>query len=157
MLSFLSRKRQQSEHSSENLENQLSFSVLSSSAVLPTKQHSTDAGYDLYSANDSIVEKGQSKLINTNIAVKLPLNHCGLIAGRSGLALHHSILVHSGVIDRGFCGGIGVILFNLGSENYSIKRGDRIAQLVVAKLFDSEDQPATPSKRGNRGFGSSGI
>lgn len=132
----------------------LKFYSLSEHAVIPNKRHTGDAGYDLYSIINIKLQKGERHLFNTNIRVELPPGYCGLIKGRSGLAIHHGILVHPGVIDSGYLGDLGVILFNLGQQEYTIKRGDRIAQLVVVKHWQDKNEGS--SCRGTEGFGSSG-
>src|SRR5690348_15338940 len=90
----------------------LAFISLTAYATIPTKQFQSDAGYDLYSPNDVTILAGHSRLINTNIRVDLPEGYCGLVCGRSGLAFHHSILTHQGVIDQGYKGDIAILLFN---------------------------------------------
>ena len=104
-------------------------------AITPTKTNELDAGYDLHSLKDFCITPGSSKLIYTGIQVIFPKGYCGIIHGRSGLAGRHSILTHTGVIDYGYEGEIGVILFNLSKQNYTILKGDRIGQLVISKIF----------------------
>jgi dUTP pyrophosphatase len=159
MFSFLHNKIKRSNESPEKVsEDTIVFHKLSESAVIPTKRHASDAGYDLSSTIDLNLKSGSNHLFNTNIRVELPIGYCGTIYGRSGLALHNSITAHPGIIDQGYTGDLGVILFNLGKENYVIRKGDRIAQLVVVKVWqpldlDGQTQGETREKLG---FGSTG-
>ena len=133
----------------------IQFIKLSEEAILPTKSHELDAGYDLHVVCDSILHPGTSKLIYTKIQVEFPKGYCGVIHGRSGLAARNSILAHSGVIDYGYQGEIGVVLFSLAKETHKILKGDRIAQLVITRILPPPTD-CEPSKRGKRGFGSTG-
>ncbi|KAB1503741.1 dUTP diphosphatase [Corynebacterium sp. 320] len=132
---------------------------------LPRRAHPTDAGIDLYSAKDVIIEPGRRVLVGTGIALGLEPGTVGLIHPRSGLALKHglSIVNTPGTIDADYRGEVKVCLINLDQEeSVSIQRGDRIAQLVVQHVVlcevdeaDSvEDLGAT--ERGDGGYGSTG-
>ncbi len=132
---------------------------LSRNAFIPNKAYQSDAGFDLHADEDVILPPFQRKLIYTNIQIYLPRGCYGRIAPRSGLALSHGIDVMGGVIDRGYSGNIGVILINLSDAIYNITKGDRIAQLIIEKIFtpfmiEVVNFPVT--KRHNKGFGSSG-
>ncbi len=101
-------------------------------------------------------------MIPTGIAVAIPEGHTGLVAPRSGLAARHGISVVNGpgVVDAGYRGEINVILINHGTAPLELKRGDRIAQLVVTpvvlpELVEVDELPE--STRGAGGFGSSGL
>lgn len=122
-----------------------------------------DAGADLSSAHDLVIQPGERVLVPTGFAVAIPERHCGLVLSRSGLALKHGIAVLNspGLIDSGYRGELKVILVNHGQEAVSIERGQRIAQLVVVDLPDaayvvSDELPDGPDQRGEDGFGSSG-
>ena len=86
-------------------------------AIIPTKANSSDAGYDLYALNGTIIEKNTHRLIKTGISMAIPEGHVGLIWPRSGLAYKHGLDVFAGVIDSGYRGDIGVILFNSQYNN----------------------------------------
>ena len=133
----------------------IQFIKTTDSGVIPTKTNDSDAGYDLYALKDYCIASRESKLIYTNIQVKFPKGYCAVVHGRSGLAARHSILAHTGIIDYGYEGEIGVILFNLSKENYKILKGDRIGQIVVSKIFPPPEN-CENTKRAKRGFGSSG-
>jgi dUTP pyrophosphatase len=135
-------------------------------ADLPLPSYMTDgsAGMDIYAAiqNDIEIAPFETKLIPTSLAMQLPIGYECQVRSRSGLALKNGIfaLNSPGTIDSDYRGEIGVILSNFSNDKYTIKRGDRIAQLVVAKYervewnqVDSLDE----SRRATGGFGSSGI
>jgi len=106
-----------------------------------------------------IIPSFQRKLVFTNIQIYLPNKCYGRIAPRSGLSLNHGIDVMGGVIDKGYSGNIGIILINFSEENFIINKGDRIAQLIVEKIFTPEIIEVSnfpKSKRGKSGFGSTG-
>ena len=129
-------------------------------AIIPTKANSSDAGYDLYALDGTIVEKNTHRLIKTGISMAIPEGHVGLIWPRSGLAYKHGLDVFAGVIDSGYRGDIGVILFNSQYNSYEISKGDRIAQILIQKvedyeLLEVEDLDSTERNCG--GFGSSGA
>lgn len=121
-----------------------------------------DAGADLRSAIDTVISPGERVLVPTGIAIALPEGFVGLIHPRSGLALRHglSIVNTPGTIDAGYRGEIKVLLINLDPrEPIQIRRGDRIAQLVVQR-FETVEFVAVgelpDSERGDGGYGSSG-
>jgi dUTP pyrophosphatase len=130
---------------------------------LPKQAHANDAGVDLYSRIDKILEPGERALIPTGIAVSIPEGYAGFVQPRSGLALKHglSIVNTPGLIDPHYRGEIGVILINLDKNNsFEIKRGMKIAQLVFQKVAEplwEEVEDLDITERGEKGFGSSGF
>ena len=138
----------------------LNVKKLHESAVVPTKANSADAGYDLYALEGTIVDKHCHKLIKTGISMQIPDGYVGLIWPRSGLAYKHGIDVFAGVIDSTYRGDIGVILYNSQYSNYTIEKGDRIAQIIFQKIEDFDlhvVENLDDSTRGTGGFGSSGT
>jgi dUTP pyrophosphatase len=131
-------------------------------AVLPTYAHgpAEDAGMDLCAVEDAILEPGIARLVATGLTVEIPPGHEAQVRPRSGLALRHSITMPNapGTIDPGYRGEVRVILLNLGREPYTIRAGDRIAQMIVAKYEAVEwlEEDLAQSVRGSGGFGSSG-
>jgi dUTP pyrophosphatase len=130
---------------------------------LPAYASEDAAGLDLLAAVDAAIElaPGARKLIPTGISLALPRGYEAQIRPRSGLALKHGIgLLNSpGTIDADYRGEIGVILINHGEAPFTIARGDRIAQLVVApvtRLAWAESDTLPESARGKGGFGSTG-
>ncbi len=129
--------------------------------LIPAKAHADDAAFDLRSRTDISVPVNRSTLIPTGVFIELPVNYEAQIRPRSGLALKHNITLTNspGTIDAGYRGEIGVIMFNHGPETFEIKRGDRIAQMVIAELPEVELELApelTKTDRGTGGFGSTG-
>jgi dUTP pyrophosphatase len=139
---------------------EIAVKLLDENLPLPQYQHAGDAGLDLPSRIDFVLEPGQRAAIPTGIAVAIPRGYAGLVLPRSGLAARHGIaLVNSpGLIDSGYRGEIAVVMINTDKrEAFHIKRGDRIAQLVVQRVeeavlirVDELDETA----RGTGGFGS---
>lgn len=132
---------------------------LSDKACLPKRQTSGAAGYDLYSAQELIIPSRQHKLVGTDLMIQVPDGTYGRIAPRSGLCLKYGIDVGAGVIDSDYRGTVGVILFNHSDQDFSIKIGDRIAQLILERISTPEVMEVDSlenSSRGEGGFGSTG-
>ena len=131
-------------------------------AVIPRYAHGPeeDAGMDLHAVESVALAPGETKLVPTGLTIELPPGFEAQIRPRSGLALKYSITLPNSpaTIDPGYRGEIRVIMFNLGRADYKIEKGDRIAQLVVAKYeaIDWEESELSDSERGAGGFGSSG-
>jgi len=131
-------------------------------ARLPEYVHGPgeDAGMDLRSVEDATLEPGVPRLVGTGITIELPPGWEGQVRPRSGLALRHAITMPNapGTIDPGYRGEVRVILLNLGREPYTVRAGDRIAQLIVARYEQVEwvEGELGDSARGAGGFGSSG-
>lgn len=130
---------------------------------MPRRAHRGDAGVDLYARENVTLAPGERSLVGTGIAIALPLGTVGLIHPRSGLALRQglSIVNTPGTIDADYRGEIKVCLINLDQrEPIQIRRGDRIAQLVVQEVllpeFEEVSQLDT-TERGSGGYGSTGI
>lgn len=128
----------------------------------PVKAHATDAGYDLVSTVTQKLFSGQRLMVPTGLHVNLPAGTVGYVCSRSGMAAVHGIAVLNapGVIDPGYTGEVFVNLINLGSEPYTVQRGDRIAQLIIHNTVEVDWQHATEFKdtqRGNNGHGSTGA
>ena len=127
----------------------------------PKKAHIDDAGYDLYSRIDVELAPMSGTAVPVGFAMELPSGYEAQIRPRSGLAAKHHITVTNspGTVDANYRGEVKAILSNLGNAPFTIKRGDRIAQMVICKLPEIElKEAATLSKsdRGTGGFGSSG-
>ncbi|MFM7139194.1 MAG: dUTP diphosphatase [Actinomycetes bacterium] len=132
------------------------------SAIIPTYAKPGDAGADLYAIEEKTLKPGERALVKTGIAIALPEGYVGLVHPRSGLALKNGISVVNspGTIDSGYRGEIGVVLINHDlNESFSVKVGDRIAQLVIQKfetaIFKTVSQ-LPPSERASGGYGSTG-
>lgn len=129
-------------------------------AKLPAYAHGPleDAGLDLCAVERTVLEPGIAQAVPTGIAIELQPGYEAQVRPRSGLALKHSLTVNFGTIDPGYRGEIRVVMFNLGRSNYTVEKGDRIAQLVVARYeaIEWEEGELGDSARGAGGFGSSG-
>lgn len=141
-------------------------------AILPTQSTIYAAGWDLYAAEDVRVGSGQRQMVKTGISLEIPEGYAGLIWPRSGLAVKNGIDVLAGVIDSDYRGEIIVCLLNTNfkiktgpdkwttGQDLDIKKGDRIAQLIIQEIPDvkMEFTTAKPKEtsRGSKGFGSSG-
>ena len=131
---------------------------------LPISASKFSSGVDLLSAeaSDNVLKPGKIKLISTGIKIMIPKGYEGQIRPRSGLALKHGITVLNtpGTIDSDYRGIVKVILINLGEGDFNIQRGDRIAQLVIQKIFSLNFklvETLDKTKRGEGGFGHSGV
>lgn len=129
-------------------------------AIMPTRGSDGAVGYDLYSSEDAVVpcQAGRA-LVGTGIALSIPDGLYGRVAPRSGLAVKHCINVGAGVIDPDYTGEIKVVLFNHGEKDFEIKKGDRIAQLVLERCETphiKEISIVEDTERGSGGFGSTG-
>src|SRR6056300_720355 len=130
-------------------------------AIVPTRGSDRSVGYDLYSSEDAMVpcQAGRA-LVGTGITVVLPEGVYGRVAPRSGLAVKHCINVGAGVIDPDYTGEIKVVLFNHGEKDFEIKKGDRIAQLILERCetpIIKEIGLLEETLRGDGGFGSTGL
>jgi dUTP pyrophosphatase len=130
-------------------------------AVLPHYAHGPqeDAGMDLRSTERVVVSPGVAVGVPTGIAIELPPGYEAQIRPRSGLALKNSMSCNFGTIDPGYRGEIKVVMFNFGKADYTVEKGDRIAQIVIAKyeaIEWEEGDDLSDSVRGAGGFGSSG-
>lgn len=138
---------------------------------MPSKAHKTDAGYDLYSREEKVIKAGKSAVFDTGVHIEMPKIHISdgmlsmkyipvaYVKGRSGLCIKHDIVAFDGTVDDGYVGSIAVKLFNMGDEDYTVQKGDKIAQLVIGLVVPTTIQivdELAETERGNNGFGSSG-
>ena len=139
---------------------------LKNSEGLPIPHYQTEnsAGVDLYAAveGEMVIGSGMWKLVPTGIAIAIPEGYEGQVRPRSGLALKHGIgmLNAPGTIDADYRGEISIILFNFSDKPFTIHRGDRIAQLVFARLEKAKFervQALSETTRGTGGFGHTGV
>ena len=163
----------------------IKFKKLSQTAIAPNKSHYNDSGFDLYADEDAILAYGETKVIATNIALELPDGFMADVRPRSGLTSKTALRVQYGTVDAGYRGNIGIICDNVdnlykvktidnklhaiitGDQDailtyntaIEIKRGDKIAQLVIQRIPDIELIEAdelNETARGAGGFGSTG-
>jgi dUTP pyrophosphatase len=131
---------------------------------LPAAASAGSSGCDLRAAlaGEVVLRPGERLLVPTGLALEIPPGWEGQVRPRSGLALRHGIgMVNApGTIDSDYRGEVGVLLINLGAEPFTLRRGDRIAQLVIARVESVEWEEAEAldgSDRGEGGFGSTGV
>ncbi|XP_008851180.1 deoxyuridine 5'-triphosphate nucleotidohydrolase, mitochondrial isoform X5 [Nannospalax galili] len=139
--------------------SRLRFVRLSEHATAPTRGSARAAGYDLYSAYDYTVPPMEKAVVKTDIQIAVPSGCYGRVAPCSGLAVKHFMDVGAGVIDEDYRGNVGIVLFNFGKEEFEVKKGDRIAQLICERIFYpelEEVQALADTERGSGGFGSTG-
>ena len=133
---------------------------LNNNAALPKRGTEGAAGYDLCAAQSCTIPAGGKGLVKTGISVQFPTGLYARIAPRSGLALKKFIDVGAGVVDADYRGEVGVVLFNHGDQDFEVKMGDRIAQLILEKISTpavEEVSGLDETVRGSGGFGSTGI
>ncbi len=142
----------------------LKFKFLNENAKLPSFGSNFAAGMDVYSSEDLIISSLQSKIIKTGLAMAWEgvdaENYYLRIAPRSGLAAKNGIFVNAGVIDYDYRGEIGVVLYNSKNEDFVVRKGDRIAQMILEKITRpkiSLVEELTSTERGVGGFGSTGV
>ena len=163
----------------------IGFKKLTEDATMPTKAHADDSGFDLVASEDVIVEPGATVVVPTGIAVQLPKGYEATVRPRSGVTAKTKLRVQLGTIDNGFTGSIGVIVDNIAETNedndpcillidntvtrfddgspsntYFIRKGDKIAQIVITRLPEvvgTEVFEIDKTVRGSNGFGSTGV
>jgi dUTP pyrophosphatase len=140
----------------------LKIKRLKKDAIIPAYQSEEAAGFDLHSVEDAVIKRGERKLIKTGLAFEIEKGYEVQIRPRSGLAFKYgiSVLNSPGTIDSDYRGEIKVLLINLGEEDFEIKKGDRIAQAVIAPVIQAkiiEVDELSDTKRGAGGFGSTGV
>ena len=138
------------------------FRKIDAEAKLPSYAHPGDAGMDVCSAEEAVLQPGERKLVRTGLVMMLPPDAEAQVRPRSGLALKHGVTVLNtpGTIDAGYRGEVGVILANFGAEPYKVEKGARIAQIVVAPVVRAEIEETDvtdETARGAGGFGSTGA
>lgn len=142
---------------------ELQIKLLDQDLPMPRYQHAGDAGLDLPSRVDAVLEPGERATIPTGIAVAIPGGYAGFVLPRSGLASRHGIaLVNSpGLVDSGYRGEMAIVMINTDRrEPFHIKRGDRIAQLVILRVEEVcliKVESLDDTSRGDGGFGSTGT
>ncbi len=141
----------------------IEIKLLYSTVSPPDQAYHGDAGVDLKSRIDVDLAPGARALVPTGIAISIPDGHAGFVQPRSGLAIHHGVsLVNApGLIDSKYRGEISVIMINHDlNETFSVKTGEKIAQLVIQEVVTPEFQVVDEldqTDRGVGGFGSSGV
>ena len=134
---------------------------LNDNAILPEKQHDSDAGYDLHSIEEIILKPSKIYKVRTGIAIQIPNNYGGLVLPRSGLSSKYGIsLINTpGLIDSGYRGELLIPLINHSSNEYTINKTERVAQLMLLEIPEVKIEVTSDldeSDRDSKGFGSTG-
>lgn len=165
----------------------LCIKLLSENATIPTRNNPTDSGLDLYAAEDVVIEPGETVIVKTDIAIELDSGYEAQIRPRSGVTAKTKLRVQLGTVDADYRGNVGIIVDNIAPINtgytkpfylginsepvqdapaetsvftYKIRKGDKLAQLVVVPItLPSVEvvEELNDTARGNNGFGSSGT
>jgi len=151
------------------------FVKLNNLAIVPSRQKTGDAGYDLYSTESVRIKPMSRALVSTGLSIEVPQGYYARIAPRSGLAVKNGIDVLAGVVDSSYRGEVKVVLMNLSIDlasmmgltpniagsnfDFNIKAGDRIAQLIIEKYHavDWQQVESLSTTERTGGFGSTGV
>ena len=139
---------------------EIKIKKLHSNAIIPNYAHKGDAGMDIYSCEDTIIYPKQRKAVSTGISIALPENYVSLVWDKSGIALKQGITTLAGVCDSGYRGEYKIVLLNTTTKNYKIKKGQKIAQILIQKIETPEIKEVEnldETSRGDGGFGSTGL
>jgi dUTP pyrophosphatase len=132
--------------------------VLDEGAKMPEFAHTWDGGLDLFTNEDGYIRANNYRTFDTGTHLEIPEGYVGLIRSRSGLMVNHG-LTTDGTIDSHYVGSIRVCLLNKGGRRYEVKKGDKIAQIVIVKCEHPELElvdKLEDTDRGDNGFGSTG-
>lgn len=150
-----------------NWNDMVNIFKLDPNATIPSRNNNTDCGLDLYCLEDTFIPHQTTRVVKTGIAMQIPEGYLGKVFDRSSMSLK-GLATGAGVIDPGYTGDISVVLHNLTYHHdvdltfrsgYWVRKGDKIAQIVLSKIELMEPREVTTlwtSDRGNNGFGSSG-
>lgn len=140
----------------------LKVKKLNENAIIPAYQSDGASGFDLHASESTEIKAGEVCAVKTGLAFEIPRGFEIQVRPRSGLAFKNGIGVLNapGTIDSDYRGEVMVILFNFGKEIFKIKKGDRIAQAVLSQIFVANliiSDELDLTKRGEKGFGSTGV
>lgn len=135
--------------------------ILHPDAVMPSYEHQEDAGFDLYSVEDVLVYPGCTAFIPTGLAFEIPRGYELQIRMRSGASLDTPLIVANapGTVDAGFRGEVAIIMRNISSTGFTVRKGSRLAQGVISPVAQAtfiRSDRLDPSSRGSGAFGSTG-
>lgn len=140
---------------------EIEVKLLHADALAPVRAHPGDGGADLFSVDEIVIPPGERREVGTGIALAIPQGYAGFVQPRSGLAFKHGIMVVNspGLIDAGYRGEVRVSLYNSARVPFCVKKGERVAQLVIQRIEEPSFVSVTElpeTSRGAGGFGSSG-
>ncbi len=128
-------------------------------AIIPSYAHPGDAGLDVFSLEEKNLASGERYLFKTGISISLPEGYAALIWDKSGLAANYGIKTMGGVIDAGYRGEYKIVLLNTSKNSYNVKKGDKIAQILIQPVVNAgieEVDDLDKTARGAGSFGSTG-
>lgn len=131
---------------------------LEDGALAPSRAHETDAGLDLYALRGGLVRAHQAATFHTGVHAELPEGTVGILMPKSGMMTRHDLLTF-GVVDEGYTGEIMVHIFNCGDEDYSVRAGDKISQMLIVPVrYENVEivEEISGGARADSGFGSTG-
>lgn len=138
----------------------IKFKKLADNARLPSRNHETDTGYDIYAVESKVIWAGDSDIVDVGLQVAyIEPGFWFRIEPRSGLGFKHGIQPHLGVIDQAYRGYLSVKLYNFSKLAHNVKAGDRIAQIVIYPVVNADMEftdTIEETKRSDAGLGSSG-
>nr|3SO2_A Chain A, Chlorella dUTPase [Chlorella variabilis] len=143
-----------------SLREALRVHLLNEHAVLPKRGSAGAAGFDLASCEDTEVPARGRAVVKTGLQIAIPPGTYARVAPRSGLAVKHFIDTGAGVVDEDYRGEVGVVLFNHGETPFQVRRGDRVAQLILERIATPEVvevESLDETTRGTGGYGSTGV
>ena len=146
----------------ENTRIKIKIKKLNPEAIIPHYSHEGDAGMDVYSCEDYLINPLERKLISTGLIFEIPRGFEIQVRPKSGLALKSGITVLNtpGTLDSGYRGELKIILFNTSNKLYQVKKSEKIAQIVLARYEEAEIEETnelSQTKRAEGGFGSTGL
>jgi dUTP pyrophosphatase len=139
---------------------QIKIKKLHRDAIIPKYAHEGDAGMDLHSIEEVTIHPGERVVIGTGISIELPKDYVVLVWDKSGLAANYGITTMAGVGDSGYRGEYKIVLLNTSYNDYTIKKGQKITQILIQKVETAEIKQVnelTESSRGKGRFGSTGL
>lgn len=136
--------------------------TLEEGAKKPFKKHEGDAGWDLFVSKPCTILPGETLDVHTGVRIDMPPFLYARITGRSSSLRKYGLLVNEGIIDNGYTGELFVCVHNLSAETFHVKRGMRLAQVLFHVIEDVrwsevDEIKEVPGKRGDKGFGSTGV
>jgi len=133
---------------------------LHSDAIIPNYAHPGDAGMDIYSNEDIIIYPKERRAVKTGISIQLPEGYVALVWDKSGMAFNFGLTTLAGVMDSGYRGEYQITILNTTTSPYEVKKGQKIAQILIQPIEHAEvieTQELEDSSRGDGGFGSTGL
>lgn len=135
------------------------YTLLSPFAKTPTRGTPDSAGLDLYAAQDYVIPAHGRMLVSTGVAFAIPKEFYGICTGRSGITIKNGVIGQLGIIDSDYRGAVGIMMFNTTDEEFTIKIGDRVGQMVIMPYLQcvlDYKNTLDDTDRGEGGFGSTG-